>query len=376
MLTLLLEQCYYSIVIHVFIDFHVNLIEMSVGETLDFICFVAIQCNGTSVIAEIHRVIMGDLDRYRQKYLCSPTMFSFLCSMFTELWPHINGIGSCTDPRYTYSAGSSSTNWSQHQDDLLALCSSFFSDSNVTRTRASLIKASASIMNEFLNAKDSNKKKKYKGVKAMGATQFIQLAATLGLVPLFCYTHAELLDDDLGPARVIRTGLGKSKKEYPISMSNSFFGEVVSDLQTIWGPAMTPALIENTLCELSRCYKKTVTKQKKAKNEANPPLDIILNREIMVDGDKNDVCYFDHRRNCVQKFFMISAADGLRPDLVMKKASQWGEINNKANLSITNWTGNKDDNGHLKWSDNGANRTLDSLLILSDELEKEYVLDE
>lgn len=347
---------------------------MSVGETLDFICFVAIQCNGTSVIAEIHRVIMSDLSTYREKYIESPSMFSFLCRMFKELWPEINGIGSCTDPRYTYSAGSSSTDWSQHQDDLLALCSGFFSDVNYTR--ASLANASSSMINEFLNAKDSNKKKKYKGVKAMGATQFIHLAATLGLVPLFCYTHAELLDDDLGPARVIRTGLNKSKKEYPIKMSNSFFIEVVSDLQAIWGPAMTPALIENTLCELSRCYKKTVSKQKKSKNLPDPQLDIILDKDLLVDGDKNDVCYFDHRRKCVQNFFMVSVSDGLRPDLVMKKASQWGEINSKANLSLTNWTGNKDDKGHMKWSDNGANRTLDSLLILSDELEKEYLLDE
>ena len=376
-LPFLIKQCHYSIVIHVFIDFHINLMEMSIRETLDFICFVAIQCNGTSVIAEIHRVIMSDLLKYRDKYLDSPTMFSFLCSMFTELWPEINGIGSCTDPRYTYSAGSSSTNWSQHQDDLLTLCSRFFSDCDVVKTRASLVKACASVMNEFLNAKDPNNKKKYKGVKAMGATQFIHLAATLGLVPLFCYTHAELLDDELGPARVIRTGLGKSKKEYPIKMSNSFFAELVCDLQSIWGAAMTPALIENTLCELSRCYKKTVSKRKNANNEENPPpLDIILNKDIMVDGDKNDVCYFDHRRNRVQNFFMVSAADGLRPDLVMKKSSQWGEINIKANMSLTNWTGNKDDNGHMKWSDNGSQRTLDSLLILSKDLEKEYRLDE
>ena len=349
---------------------------MSVRETLDFICFVAIQCNGTSVIAEIHRVIMSDLSRYREKYVESPTMFSFLCSMFTELWPEINGIGSCTDPRYTYSAGSSSTNWSEHQDDLLTLCSTFFCDCHVLKTRASLIKASASVMYEFLNAKDSNKKKIYKGVKAMGATQFIHLAAMLGLVPLFCYTHAELLDDNLGPAQVIQTGLGKSKEECAITMLNLFFGEVVSDLQSIWGTAMTPALIENTLCELSRCYKKTVSKQKKANNKANPPLDIILNKEIMVDGEKNDVCYFDHKRKRLQNFFMISAADGLRPNLVMKKASEWGEINNKANISITNWNGNKDDNGHMKWSDDGSKRTLDSILILSQELEKEYQLDE
>ena len=349
---------------------------MSIGDTLDFICFVAIQCNGTSVIAEIHRVIMSDLSTYREKYLESPTMFSFLCGMFQELWPEINGIGSCTDPRYTYSAGSSSTDWSQHQDDLFALCSAFFTDTKGNCTRASLTKASASMMKEFLSAKDSNQKKKYKGVKAMGATQFLHLAATLGLVPLFCYTHAELLDDDLGPASVIRTGLNKSKKQYPIKKSNTFFKEIVSDLQGIWGPAMTPALIENTLCELSRCYKKTVSKQKKSKDLPSPPLDMILNKDVMIDGDKNDVCYFDHRRNCVQNFFMVSVSDGLRPDLVMKKASQWGEINSKANLALTNWTGNKDDKGHMKWSNNGANRTLNSLLILSEELEKEYLLDE
>ena len=210
----------------------------------------------------------------------------------------------------------------------------------------------------------------------MGATQFIHIAAMLGLVPLFCYTHAELLDDNLGPAQVIQTGLGKSKEECSITMLNSFFGEVVSDLQSIWGTAMTPALIENTLCEMSRCYKKTVSKQKKANNEANPPLDIILNKEIMVDGEKNDVCYFDDKRKRLQNFFMISAADGLRPNLVMKKALEWGEINNKANISITNWNGNKDDNGHMKWSDDGSKRTLDSILILSQELEKEYQLDE
>lgn len=351
---------------------------MSVRETLDFACFAAIQCNGTTALAEIHRVVMKDLDTYRDTYVAEDSMFDFLCHMFRKLWPETKGIGSCTDPRFTYCAGSSDTNWCNHQMDLLDLCMLFYANQETVKTKKNLNNAASTFIHELVFATDQDnqnkKKKKFKGVRTMGAIQFLHIAAMFGLIPLYCYTFAELTDNDLGPPKFIRAGLSMDKKAYGIKECNIFFKALVTDLQGIWGAMMTPALIENLLCELSRCYKKTSSREKRKDAVQVPCVDIILDSNKMVDGEKNDICFFDHERNCVQNFFLVSVGDAIRPELIMKKSRQWGELNAIANISLTNWTLNKDDNKHLRWSAVRNKMTLDTKLLISDELEKEYLI--
>ena len=191
MFCLVPKHCHYSIVLHVFLDFHVNLIAMDVGDTLDYISFFAIQCNGTTAIAEIHCAIMADLDTYRYECMESDSMFQFLSNVFKKLWPDTKGVGSCTDNQYTYSGGSCNTNWSEHRQDFLDLCSRFYETTATVKCQATMTTVMASIVKDLLHKKNKDNSKKYKGIGAMGAIQFVHIAACLGLTP--CTVNSELL---------------------------------------------------------------------------------------------------------------------------------------------------------------------------------------
>ena len=57
-------QGYYSILLYIFIDLNINFVSMTVADCIDFIAFFAFRCNGTTVLAEIHRVIIEDPEKY------------------------------------------------------------------------------------------------------------------------------------------------------------------------------------------------------------------------------------------------------------------------------------------------------------------------
>ena len=329
-------------------------------------------------MAEIHRVVMADILSYRELYVEMDNMFHFLCHMFQMVFPDVKGIGSCTDPRYTYCSGSSNTDWSKHEEDLLRLCNKFFDSNAVTATKATMDEVTISIVTELLTSKDPMNKgrKKYKGIGAMGAMQFIHMAALLGMIPLYCYSFGALMDDDLGPPKFIRSALNKTKKEFDIKECNSFFKAIHKDLQEIWGPMVTRGFLDNMLCELSRSYSKTVSALKLPPNTEEPSPDILLKPELMVDGDKNDICYYDGKKDRVQNFFLVSVTDALRPDLIMKKPEFWGESNSKANIALTNWSRNKADKKLLQWSEVGLQRNLESVLIMKPSLESYFEIND
>ena len=366
-------------IIYVYLDFHVNLISMTIGETLDYISFFSFKCNGTSLIAEIHRAVMNDLPKYRQVYVESESMYEFLVNVSKELFPNVKGIGSCSDPRSTYSAGSNNTVWSSLQGDLLELChTKFYKDSDTLKTKASMNEKTSELIHELLTTKDpqNKKKKKYCGVGTMGAVQFVHRSAIFGILPLYCYTFAELIDDDLGPPRFIRMALKKDKKSMPIKECNDFFISLHKDFSKIWGPLVSRSILENGTCELIRCYKATVAKMKIPKGDPLPDVDVITDETLMVDGRIKDLCFYDEKKGRIQNFFNIGLTDSLRPDLIMKKSDMWGESNMKANISLTNWCMNKDDTKNLQWKSKPQERTLNTGLSMSSKLEKCFLIDE
>ena len=367
------KQCHYSFFIYAFLDFHANLCPMTIGDTLDYICFCAIQCNGTSVMAEIHRIVMANLKKARKRYSKCTSMFTFLCWVFKKCFPNNkNAIGSCSDPRFTYSGGSSKTNWSNHRSDFLKLFHPYYENESVIKNRNAMSEITSSIIVELLNAKDPSyrSKKKFCGIGTMGAVQFIHLSALLGIIPLFCYTFGELHDDKLGPPNFIRLGLGKDKNDFTIKECNDYMQNMQRDLSDIWGHQVTPCLVENTLCELSRCYKKTVASLKlKKSSPGKPGADVIMDPSKMVDGEKNDVIFYDEKRRKVQNFFIVSLTNPLRPELIMKKSEFWGDHNSKANVCLTNNSSERKGSAeHLKWDSDVSNRDLNTSLSMSREL--------
>ena len=108
---------------------------MSVADALDYISFFVFRCNGTTVLAEMHRVIMSNRDMYRIKASFGNHLYEFLFELAKELYPDIDGVGSCTQARYTYSAGRNDTNWCDHQHKLLSLCNSYFENSKICKSQ-------------------------------------------------------------------------------------------------------------------------------------------------------------------------------------------------------------------------------------------------
>ena len=348
-----------------------NFMNMSVADTLDFIAFFAFRCNGTTVLAEIHRVVMQNIEMYRVQSNCfGDSFYEFLYDTATLLFPDVKGVGSCRQNRYTYSSGSNETNWSDHQGHLLELCTRYYKDPNTVKTKKALKQCTQTVLHDLCNAKDpTTKKTLYCGIGAMGAIQFVHIASLIGLIPLHCFTLAELIDDNLGPPRFIRRALNADKNTMPLKKCNDFFNALHHDFSKIWGSLITPSLIENTLCELSRAYKAT-SKQIKKNNPDSGEIkaDIIMDPSSYADGCINDVTFKDEVRNQIQNFFLVrtQGSDGaceLRPMLVMRVSKNWTDTN--AHVTVTNWCMDKNDKKHMQWEHSPLHRTLSTKLKVS-----------
>ena len=352
---------------------------MSVADTLDFISFFAFQCNGTTVLAEIHRVVMSNRDMYRVSATAfGDHFYEFLCDVSKELYPDLDGIGSCTENRYTYCSGSNNTMWCDHQQDLLDLCKKYYKNDCILKSKKAMHECTKEIIHELCMGKDKvTKKKRFIGVGAMGAIQFIHIASLLGLIPLHCYTFAELIDDKLGPPKFIRQALNKSRKEMSIKECNTFFRDAHSDFVKIWGSMMTLSLFENTLCELSRALKATSAKAIKKDNRACVSAEMLMDESLYCDGRVNDVVFMDEQRGTVQNFFLVrtQGSDGaceLRPMLVMKHAMNWEGTFEEAHITLTNWCGDCDrnDKKNMKWEHHHEKMSLITKMTVSPKLHR------
>ena len=99
---LILYSCkeYYSIVIHIFLDLHINFMKMNLSDCLDSIAFFAFRCNGTMVLAKIHRVIMSDLEKYKVECSFGDLFYKFLYGTAKHMFPNVKGVCSCTQNRW------------------------------------------------------------------------------------------------------------------------------------------------------------------------------------------------------------------------------------------------------------------------------------
>ena len=179
------------------IDFHVNFITMDIGMMLDYICFCAFRCNGTSVIAEMHRVILQDRSHWLWRYAESASYYEFLYDACLEIMPG-RKVGNSTDNRSNFSCGNTNVNWSEHRASLLDLCMKFHQNPNGTMRKKDMARIFKEITHTLCKAKDPSDTSKplYHGAGDFCALQFIQLASAFGLIPMYCMTFA-----NLGPSK-------------------------------------------------------------------------------------------------------------------------------------------------------------------------------
>ena len=351
--------------------------KMTVSDCLGFICFMSFRCNGTTVIAEIHRAIMSDVERYKSKASKFKFFYDFLFHTAKELMPD-KSVGSCTEYRYTFNAGSDvgSTHWPDYEGEFLKIIHSFYEDKKTCGNRSSLNDKTREVIDFLQSTEDGSKngKKRFKGTGPMTVPTFVDLCSLLGLFPLYCYTYSEVRGRDLGPAGLMRVCYGnETTKKWDSNYFDKVFRDLHKDVVKIWGGMITMAILENMLCELNRNYKRTVSALKLKKGEKQPYIDVITDEDKSVDSSFNDVYFYMHHRKSVQNAYCIrlsgNESSTLRPSLQMRDARNWNHPDN-SKLTLTNWCQNKVDDRHLYWGDHGKGMKLDTKLNHSKKVEK------
>ena len=345
-----------------------NFHAFSVADAIDFVAYSAITCNGSSLIAEIARRVTTDPYHYQTQLIqeCNDSMFDFLCLVNREITPGIS-IGSCTNKRFTYSQGSSDSNWGRDRQKLLNLCKEFHNQKKTITRQHLLIEKTDEVFTCLVKSK-MNGKSEFHGVGPMSANQFLQLASLVGLVPLYCFTYANIHSLKLGPSKAIMRGL--NCQDMPLNEVRICFTELYDELKAVWGNLVTKALLENILCEMSRCYDQTAKCYKQKESVDQLPLSIICesNAETFRDSNAKDLFFYnDAKRNMQNMFFVTTGSSGgttIRPCLLMRDSNNW-ENGNKSIHNLTNWSQNSADKRMLQWSSHGSSMTLQTELVVS-----------
>lgn len=351
---------------------HVNFRSFSVADAIDFVAYSAITCNGSSLIAEIARRVTTDPYFYQEQLIeCKDNMYDFLCHVNREIMPGI-GIGSCTNNRFTYSQGSSDSNWGRDRGRLLNLCKEFHDDKNTVTRQNLLIQKTQDLFSRLVNSK-INGKSEFHGVGPMSANQFLQLASLLGLIPLYCFTYANLHSVKLGPSKAIMRGL--KNPNMSLKEIQQCFENVFDELRDVWGNLVTKAVLENVLCEISRCYDRTAKGMKRRNGIDQLPLSIICesSSETFRESGARDIFFYNDMKGNMQNMFWVTSGSSggttLRPCLLMRDSNTW-EKGNDSIHNLTNWCQNKGDKRMVQWSNHGSAMTLETSLIVSKDLKR------
>ena len=384
-----MRQGYYAIFLHTFLDYNANIMTFSVRTAIEYAAFCSIICNGTSGPAEIHRFIMNHRKRIK-KYLRKQwkgSFFDFLKFIWTDhVYPkkghRPKPFGSCTENRTQYSnSGAATVDWTRVVNDLFVLIRKCFYSNydTVMGSQELLKKATQQFIHDLHRQKNKDKKrtKTFHGIGPLVAVSFTQLLSLFGVIPLYCFTYAEIKANNLGPGKLIIKALGLSQTE-KVEILNSRFMEVSGAFAKEWGTCVSLGLMENMFCELWRCYSHTV---KNARGDISTiPLEIIMDKTKMVESPKYDVYYADDQRGCVQNLFLLrytGLGSRLRPLLIMKHSAYLkknerktgAEKKMKPSIHLTNFTRDRNDPANVFWSEEPTELSLDSTLQMSPEFE-------
>ena len=349
-----------------------NFVKFTIADTLDYIAYFALNCNGTVLVAEIHRRCMCNPKKYIGLYLNSESMYDFLCTVNKEIAPD-KAIGSCTESRFMFSSGSNSTKWNEKQDDLFALCLRYYAEPSIIRSRSRMKEVTSTIITDLISKRDPvSKKPIFSGAGAMGANQFVHIAALLGVIPLACYTFAEIRDESLGPGQFINRAL---KSDIPMSAlkCNLYMDNLHAKFSTIWNDLPTENFIENTLCVCKRSYDNTIRSISNRMNVdvSRLPVTVIMKEKYVKESRTKELYFMDERRGCMQSFFTLRTSGKgsslVRPSLMMKLGSQW-RSGDGTTVRLTNWNTN-DNKDLISWGSARESLSLDTKINVSRNLQ-------
>ncbi len=193
-------QCFYAVIISAFLDFASNFIVMSLRSALHFVTFVSFINNGSSGIAEINRVIFKDVETYKKCLLrkYNGNLFQFLMGEFEHCYG--TKVGYCSQHRYRHH--NHIIDWSEVDDELFTLISKSFycgETSNWGKAKQKSMQNGIKILLDGLTQSS-----KFSGAGPFNSQTFVHLSALLGIIPLYCVTHAEVAGTNVGPYLLIQ----------------------------------------------------------------------------------------------------------------------------------------------------------------------------
>ena len=283
-------------------------------------------------------------------------------------------IGSSTEPRFTYSGGSSNIDWASLRYKLLQLMNAFRQNFNTSSTRATIKKEISKMIKALLESRNEKKEKLFKGCGAMGANHFVHMSALLGLIPLGAYLFAEIRSTDLGPGKILKEQCYADGNNLDAERCTQILYDIHKKFASVWNDMPTVNFIENGLCYCYRTYVNTVCCLPKGKTY---PLTVMMDDKVRKESRTKNLYFMDVQQGHVQNFFLVrtsgSSATNVKPVLLMKDASKW-HLGDSANVALTNWFGDKNDRSLLSWNVESINLSLDTSLLLSEKVYSIYEL--
>ena len=342
-------------------------------------------CNGTSNLAEITRVTMGEYKQELEQQFTGPlekNMYKYLCYVSSKYAAIGKPVGSCSEPRHTPCSHRSPNDWDTRREKVLSLIQKNFYNIRAVDSEASLLRQCCK---NFIS--DVVENDDFPNVSTFLAVQFLQVLSLVGLVPLGCYNYAEPSDMKLGSSNIIQIAM--NKKLLKKDVCSSAFEELIKNIEEIWDDGkVSRAIVENVLCELSRSYWLTVRPIVDPKNKHKlkairnwpssklPNVKCVTDEDLRVESKCIDVLYFLSHRNTTQSFFKLryngEGATTSKPQLVMVNHSDSGCGNVPKVKKVTNWKKDTNDRQQMTWSNRGKNMKLTSSLTIKRELQNIY----
>ena len=387
------RQRYLSAIIDGFLTFSVTFFnenycnnKMNRKHCLAYILFATYTCNGTSVIAEIVRMMEDrtlpwykDIQDFNLSYV-DGDFYRLLCFLADQMF--FKAVGSCTNPRHTFTNTKDLYDFSQHSDALLKDL-----DNISNASSSSYKKVIPTFIGRIVKSMDGP----YKGMGLVVAHNYVQLCSLLGLIPLQCYQYAATMKSgnlSTGPAKFIAKCFNVGSENSIVSAIpgalESIFEEAYSDLNKIWKSRVSKEIQENSFCEINRIIedtdlfkeRKNLLKTKKLKIPKHCPIigpDEIekiftdsqnTNQSILFDntGTKRDTIYLYRARRYVRQIQPIFEIKKIGKRTLLKMTTHLIDKNGThelENIDLTDWSGQCDQ--IVDWNAHGNLNISDTL---------------
>ena len=234
----------------------------TVLDAIDFGCYCAFTCNGTSLPWRVAVEISSNVKYYRQIFKALGSFFLTLeqvdkkisgIQMNENPKQEARKIGHCTDNRSAPSEDAMNTDWSQHTMNILNIINVAFWNEDtyclsLENREVAKKKKGRELLEHYLCS--------IKGVSSFYCHGYISLLSLLGIIPLSQYQHASFpstWSNKCGPVRLANACLPDSMKKN--MTPKQVFDSVRKDVNKVIGSiSYLPVIQENQYCESWRKY--------------------------------------------------------------------------------------------------------------------------